>query len=97
MGLECETIINYIVIPLCVSFLSALLIWLFTQLYSFGARQKIHHLLVVLRDECIAFEKYLKYKDYDNALLISRRIMDKTYEVLVLMKPFNYFSLRKKH
>ena len=96
MGLECETIINYIVIPLCVSFLSALLIWLFTQLYSFGARQKIHHLLVVLRDECIAFEKYLKYKDYDNALLISRRIMDKTYEVLVLMKPFNYFSLRKK-
>ena len=94
--MSCQEIINYIIIPLCVSFLSAFLIWLFAQLYSFNARQKIHHLLVVLRDECVAFEKYLKYKDYDNALLISRRLMDKTYEILILIKPFNYFSLRKK-
>ncbi len=88
-------IINYILIPLGVSFISAFLIWCFSQLYTIGARTKINHLLIIMRDECIAFEKYLNYNDYDNALQMSRRIIDKTYEVFITKKPFTYLSVSK--
>ena len=91
-----EQVANYILIPLGVSFVSALLIWIFSQLYSFGARKKINHLLIIMRDECIAFEKYLKYNDYNNALQMTRRIIDKVYEVFITIKPLTYTRRKRK-
>ena len=83
-----------ILLNIAISIISSIAIWCFLQLYTIGARKKIHSILIVLRDECVAFEKYLKYSDYDNALQMSRRISDKTCEVFNTIKPFTY--TRKK-
>jgi len=81
-------------INIAISIVSSLTIWTFLQLYTFGVRKKIHHNLALMRDECVAFEKYLKYSDYDNALQMTRRILDKVCQTEELIKPLTYF--RKK-
>ena len=83
-----------ILLNIAISIVSSIAIWSFLQLYTIGARKKINSLLIVLRDECVAFEKYLKYNDYDNALQMTRRVSDKTCEVFNTIKPFTY--TRKK-
>ena len=90
-----QEIINYIIIPLTVSLFATFLIWFFSHLYTFGARSKIHRLLLVLRDESIAFEKYIKYQDYDNALQMTRRIMDNVISIFDSIKLLTY-SRRKR-
>lgn len=79
-----------IILNIAISIVSSIAIWCFLQLYAIGARKKIHSILIVLRDECVAFEKYLKYNDYDNALQMTRRISDKTCEVFNTIKLFTY-------
>ena len=83
-----------ILLNIIISIVSSIAIWCFLQLYTIGARKKIHSLLIVLRDECVAFEKYLKYNDYDNALQMTRRISDKICEIFNTIKLFTY--TRKK-
>ena len=77
----CDILLN-----IAISIIASLTIWCFLQLYSVGARKKINRLLMIVRDECIAFEKYLKYNDYDNALQMTRRILDKICEVFDTIK-----------
>ena len=84
-----------ILLNIAISIVSSIAIWCFLQLYTIGARKKIHSILIVLRDECVAFEKYLKYSDYDNALQMSRRISDKTCEVFNTIKPFTYTKKKR--
>lgn len=79
-----------ILLNIAISIISSITIWCFLQLYTFGARKKIHSILIVLRDECVAFEKYLKYNDYDNALQMTRRISDKVCEIFTTIKTFTY-------
>ncbi len=79
-----------VLLNIAISIIASLTIWCFLQLYSVGARKKINRLLMIVRDECIAFEKYLKYNDYDNALQMTRRILDKICEVFDTIKPLNY-------
>lgn len=83
-----------ILINIGVSIVSSVIIWSWLQLYSIGAREKVNSLLIVLRDESIAFEKYLKYNDYDNALQMTRRMSDKTCKILTSIKKLTY--TRKK-
>lgn len=83
-----------VLVNIVISIVSSIAIWCFLQLYTIGARKKINLLLIMLRDECVGFEKYLKYNDYDNALQMTRRILDKTCEVFNTIKALTYF--RKK-
>lgn len=85
-----------IFINIGISIVASLTIWCFLQLYSVGARRKINHLLIMMRDECIAFEKYVQFNDYDNALQMTRRILDKVCEVFNNIKPLTYISRKKK-
>ena len=84
-----------ILLNIAISIVSSIAIWTFLQLYTIGARKKINSLLIVLRDECIAFEKYLKYNDYDNALQMTRRISDKTCEAFNTIKPLTYTKKKR--
>ena len=79
-----------ILLNIAISIISSITIWCFLQLYTFGARKKIHSILIFLRDECVAFEKYLKYNDYDNVLQMTRRISDKVCEIFTTIKTFTY-------
>jgi len=85
-----------ILIGISASFVASLIWWFFTQLYSVGARSKINYLLISARDESIAYEKYLQYNDYDNALATSQRIIDKIGEVYMSIKPLTYFCRKKR-
>ena len=85
-----------ILVAVSTSLAASLIWWFFSQLYLFQARNQIHFLLMTIREESRAYEKYLAYKDYDNALLMSRRIQDNLGEILFTVRPLTYFTRKKR-
>ena len=85
-----------IIIGVGASLIASLVWWFFLQLYLIGARSRIHSLFILMRDECVAFEKYIQYNDFNNALLMSRRILDKVCEAFYYIRPLTYIRCKNR-
>ena len=70
--------------------------FIFTQLYSVGARSRINLLLIGMRTDNYLFEKALDYKDYNLALDQVERMIRKIEEICSNIKTFTYIRTKKQ-
>lgn len=84
-----------ILIGVLASLIASIVWWLLLELYSFQTRKNISYHLMLLRTENAAYEKYLKYDDYDLALRQSQLMLAEIGEIVHAIKPLTYLPKKK--
>lgn len=85
-----------ILIGIIASFVASILWWGLSELYSFQARKIINYYIMLLRSENAAYEKFLKYEDYDLALQQSQKMLDEIGRIYYSIKRLTYSCKKRK-
>lgn len=85
-----------IVLSIITSIIASLIMWGFSQLYSFDTRRKVEYKLMLLRNDNYDYQKFLEYKDYDLALTQVQRMLDEVCDLYSYIKLLTYSYKKRK-
>lgn len=85
-----------IVLSIITSIIASLIMWGFSQLYSFDTRRKVEYKLMLLRNDNYDYQKFLEYKDYDLALSQVQRMLDEVCDLYSYIKLLTYSYKKRK-
>ena len=85
-----------IIIGVLASIIASVILWVFSQLYSFNTRKRVAYKIMLMRNDNYDYQKFLQYRDYDLALLQVQRMLDEISDLYSYIKPLTYSRKKKK-